>query len=84
MHKDNIVNSESIANTNQAIYYHASVRDTTANSWPNGCSGGGCLPQDSMVCKKVGPTLVPFGPWADLIFANGFDVLVPGAHLGYF
>lgn len=79
MHKDNLVNGESIANTNQAIYYHVSVRDTTSNSWPNGCSGGGCLPQDSMVCKKAGPTLVPFGPWADLIFADGFEILVPGA-----
>ena len=81
MHKENLVNGESIANTNQALYYHVSVRDTTANSWPPGCSGGSCLPQDSMVCKKAGPTLVPIGPWADYIFANGFDVLVPGAHL---
>ncbi len=81
MHKDNIVNSESIANNNQAIYYHVSVRDTTANSWPNGCTGASCLPQDSMECKKAGPTLYPFGPWADLIFASGFDVLVPGARI---
>lgn len=84
MHKDNLVNGESITNTNQAIYYHVSVRDTTANSWPNGCANGSCLPQDSMVCKRMGPTLYPFGPWADLIFANGFDVLVPGSRLGIF
>ncbi|HOX71335.1 MAG TPA: hypothetical protein PK001_06290 [Dokdonella sp.] len=86
MDKNVLVNGESIANTNQALYYHVSVRDATANSWPNGCGGGGvsCLPQDSMVCKKAGPTLYPFGPWADLIFANGFDVLVPGARLDFF
>ena len=83
MDQNALVNSESIANNNQAIYYRVAVRDTTANSWPPGCSGGSCLPQDSMVCKKAGPTLVPFGPWADLIFANGFDVLVPGANRFY-
>ncbi len=81
MHEENIVNGENIANTNQAIYYRVAVRDTTANSWPPGCSGGNCQAQNSMVCKSVGPTLYPFGPWADLIFADGFDVLVPGARL---
>lgn len=81
MHKANLVNSENIANTNQALYYRVSVRDTTANSWPVGCTGGSCQPQNSMVCKKAGPTLYPFGPWSDLIFANGFDVLVPGARM---
>lgn len=79
MHTANLVNGESIASTNPALYYRVSVRDTTANSWPPGCSGAGCVAQDSMVCKSAGPQLVPFGPWADLIFANGFDVLVPGA-----
>lgn len=76
-----LVNGESIANTNQALYYRVSVRDTTANSWPPGCSGGSCIPQNSMVCKKAGPTLVPIGPWADYIFAHGFEVLVPGVML---
>jgi hypothetical protein len=79
MDKNVLTNSESIANTNVAIYYRVAVRDTTANSWPPGCSGASCLPQDSMICKKTGPHLVPIGPWADYIFANGFDILVPGA-----
>jgi hypothetical protein len=41
------------------LYYRASVRDTTANDIP--AAGGGFLPQDSMVCKRVGPTLQLFG-----------------------
>lgn len=81
MDKNALVNGESIANNNQALYYRVSVRDATANSWPNGCSGAGCIPQDSMVCKKAGPSLVPIGPWADFIFYDGFEVLVPGANL---
>lgn len=83
MNQNALVNGESIANNNQAIYYRVAVRDSTANSWPPGCSGGSCVPQDSMVCKKTGPTLVPIGPWAEFIFANGFDVLVPGAQTSY-
>ena len=79
MHTANLVNGQSIANTNQALYYRVAVRDTTANSWPSGCSGAACQAQDSMICKSAGPQWVPFGPWADLIFANGFDALVPGA-----
>lgn len=80
MDQSALVNGESIANNNQAIYYRVGVRDTTSNSWPVGCSGGNCLPQDSMVCKKAGPTLVPFGPWDEFIFVDGFDILVPGAN----
>lgn len=80
MDQNALVNSESIANNNQAIYYRVSVRDATANSWPNGCSGAGCIPQDSMVCKRAGPSLVPIGPWADYIFYHGFENLVPGAN----
>ncbi|MBN8482198.1 MAG: hypothetical protein J0L88_11480 [Xanthomonadales bacterium] len=79
MHTANLINGQSIANTNQAIYYRVAVRDTTANDWP---VGGPFIPQDSMVCKSVGPEWVPFGPWAtalDLIYADGFDALVPGA-----
>jgi hypothetical protein len=79
MHLSNLVNGASLVGTIPALYYRVAVRDATANSWPPGCSGGSCVPQDSMVCKSAGPQLVPFGPWADLIYANGFDVLVPGA-----
>jgi hypothetical protein len=34
MHVGNLVNSESIANTNPAIYYRVAVRDATAGGWP--------------------------------------------------
>jgi hypothetical protein len=83
MHTANLVNGESIANANPALYYRVAVRDTTANSWPAGCSGAGCVAQDSMVCKSAGPQWVPFGPWVDFIFADGFDALVPGARVVY-
>jgi len=64
MNQSALVNGESLVNTSVALYYRVSVRDTSHDEWPPGCSGGTCLPQDSMVCKKRGPTLVPFGPWA--------------------
>lgn len=50
-----LANNESILNTDVVMYYRASVRDTTAND--TAAPGGGFLPQDSMVCKKVGPAL---------------------------
>ena len=80
MDQSALVNGESIANNNQALYYRVSVRDATANNWPDGCTGARCIPQDSMVCKKAGPSLVPIGPWAEYIFYDGFDNLVPGAN----
>ena len=58
-----LVNGESLVGAATAFYYHVSVRDTSSNEWPAGCVGGNCLPQDSMVCKRRGPTIVPFGPW---------------------
>ena len=64
MNQSALVNGESLANTAIALYYRVSVRDSTSNNWPPGCSGGTCIPQDSMVCKKRGPTFQPFGPWA--------------------
>ncbi|HEX7768883.1 MAG TPA: hypothetical protein VF422_02525 [Dokdonella sp.] len=62
-----LVNGESLvgAGVGTAFYYHVSVRDTSNNEWPPGCSGANCLPQDSMVCKRRGPTIVPFGPWVE-------------------
>ncbi|HEY6545632.1 MAG TPA: hypothetical protein VIZ64_12105 [Dokdonella sp.] len=62
-----LVNGESLvgAGVATALYYRVSVRDTSNNEWPPGCSGGNCLPQDSMVCKRRGPTIVPFGPWVE-------------------
>ena len=50
-----LANGENIANTDVVMYYRASVRDTTAND--TAAAGGGFLPQDSMVCKSVGPAL---------------------------
>lgn len=78
MDKNALVNSESIVDTNIALYYRVAVRDTTANSWPPGCSGGSCIPQDSMVCKKVGPTLTAFGPWVGTTPAQPAATVAPG------
>lgn len=64
MNQGALVNGESLVGTAIALYYRVSVRDSSHDQWPPGCSGGTCVPQDSMVCKKRGPTLVPFGPWA--------------------
>lgn len=50
-----LANNENIANTDVVMYYRASVRDTTANDTTG--TGGGFVPQDSMVCKRVGPAL---------------------------
>lgn len=63
MEAGNLVNGESLVDARPALYYRVAVRDSTANNWPPGCSGSDCIPQDSMVCKKTGPTLMPFGPW---------------------
>lgn len=64
MNQNALVNGEGLVDTNVALYYRVAVRDSTANSWPPGCTGSNCIPQDSMECKKTGPTLMPFGPWA--------------------
>jgi len=58
-----LVDGESIERTVVAFYYRAAVRDTTKNDWPPGCIGGACVAQDSMLCKQVGPVLVPLGHW---------------------
>ena len=50
-----LANNESINKTDVVLYYRASVRDSTANNWA--LPGGGFAPQDSMVCKRAGPTL---------------------------
>lgn len=79
MDQNALVNGESIADTNIALYYRVAVRDSTANSWPPGCSGASCIPQDSMVCKKVGPTLVAFGPWVGSTPAVPAATVAPGS-----
>lgn len=65
MDEDSLVNGENIDNQDVVLWYRVAVRDSTANSWPPGCGGGGtpCIPQDSMVCKTAGPRIEPFGPW---------------------
>lgn len=63
MNQNALVNGESLLNTTIALYYRVSVRDATASNWPPGCTGASCIPQDSMICKRNGPTLIPFGPW---------------------
>jgi len=55
MNSSAIANGENIDKKDVVIYYRASVRDSTANNWA--LPGGGFAPQDSMVCKRVGPTL---------------------------
>jgi hypothetical protein len=46
------------------LYYRAGVRDRT-NEGPG--------LQDSMVCKRVGPVLVPIGDWSQSLFGDGFE-----------
>ncbi|MBO9662908.1 hypothetical protein [Dokdonella sp.] len=70
MEDGNLVNNESLVGTRPALYYRVAVRDSTANNWPPGCTGSNCIPQDSMICKKVGPTLMPFGPWVSTSTGN--------------
>lgn len=65
----NIANGENIVDADVVLYYTASVRDSTANNWPN--PGSGAIPQDSMVCKKVGPLITPVGDWP--IFRDDFQ-----------
>ena len=67
----NIANNESIDNKDVVFWYRASVRDTTADNWPPGCSGASCEPQNSMVCKQAGPTITQIGDWP--IFRGSFD-----------
>lgn len=65
----NIANGESLVNADVVMYYTASVRDSTSNNWPT--SGSGAVPQDSMVCKKVGPLITPVGDWP--LFRDDFQ-----------
>ncbi|MEO8671355.1 MAG: hypothetical protein ABI411_08585 [Tahibacter sp.] len=69
MASSNLANGESIADTDVVLYYTASVRDSTNNNWPT--AGAGAIPQDSMVCKKVGPLITPVGDWP--IFRDSFE-----------
>lgn len=69
MNANNLANGQSIADTDVVFYYTASVRDTTANNWPPGSPNP--LPQDSMVCKRVGPMITPVGDWP--IFRDDFQ-----------
>ena len=69
LHTSNLVNNESIADTDVVLFYRASVRDSTANNWPT--AGAGAIPQDSMVCKRVGPAITQIGDWP--IFRDDFQ-----------
>jgi hypothetical protein len=74
-----LVNGESLVDTDVALYYTVAVRDSTHNDWPPGCTGSECIPQDSMICKKAGPTIVPFGPWVDSVPAVPGVAVDPGS-----
>jgi hypothetical protein len=52
--------------TDVVLYYRGGVRDRTNE---------GAGTQDSMVCKRVGPVLVPVGDWGQsgVLFENGFE-----------
>lgn len=50
--------------TDVVLYYRGGVRDKTND-------GNG--PQDSMICKKVGPKFRPIGTWTSVLFENGFE-----------
>jgi hypothetical protein len=78
MNQNALVNGESLVNTSIALYYRVSVRDSTDNNWPPGCSGGTCIQQDSMVCKKRGPTFVAFGPWVNTTPGIPAATVAPG------
>ena len=67
----NIANSENIDKKDVVFWYTASARDANGNNWPPGCSGASCEPQNSMVCKQVGPTITQIGDWP--ILRDGFD-----------
>ncbi len=50
--------------TDVVLYYRVGVRDRT-NVGPG--------TQDSMVCKRAGPILVPTGDWSQSLFNDGFE-----------
>jgi hypothetical protein len=61
--------SVSIADSDVVLYYRGGVRDS-AGDFPV----GNPAPADPMVCKSVGPRLVPVGDWSgDELFGNGFE-----------
>ncbi|MCU0756383.1 MAG: hypothetical protein MUE46_14870 [Xanthomonadales bacterium] len=63
--------SVSINNTDVVLYYRGGVRDS-AGDFP----AGSPVPADPMVCKSVGPRMVPVGDWSagdENIFRNGFE-----------
>lgn len=61
----------SITNTDVVMYYRGGVRDSAGDFPP-----GNPVPADPMVCKSVGPRLVPVGDWGndpDLVYRNDFE-----------
>lgn len=61
----------SVSNTDVVLYYRGGVRDSAGDFPP-----GSPVPADPMVCKSVGPRMVPVGDWSgttDNLFRNGFE-----------
>jgi len=52
------------AGSDVVLYYRVGVRDRT---------NVGADTQDSMICKRAGPALVPTGDWSPAVFKNGFE-----------
>lgn len=72
MQAANIANNQTLTGQDVVLYYRASVRDSTANDWPT--SGASAVPQDSMVCKKVGPILRFVGTITETpLLKDGFE-----------
>jgi hypothetical protein len=67
--QNNLANGEDLdgeagAGADVVMYYRAGVRDMTSSPGP----------QNSMICKSVGPVFTPVGNWASLpLFADGFE-----------
>jgi hypothetical protein len=73
MRSENLVNvSESITNADTVFYYRAGVRDSTANDAQFPGVGPGPTGQDSMICKRVGPGIIPIGDWP--LFRGDFEI----------
>ncbi len=69
MNNSNLVSPGTTINGDPVFYYRVSVRDSTANNWPQ--PGPDAIPQDSMICKSAGPQMQVTGDWP--IWRGDFD-----------
>lgn len=60
-----------ISSSDVVLYYRGGVRDSAGDFPPSAP-----VPADPMVCKSVGPRMVPVGDWnasSDILFRSGFE-----------